>query len=159
MNNLSPSSPSSAYVGETDPNASDWDWLLVQTVAHANGTTTTYEYDSNRRVTRIVNEPGNRATSYTYDVEGNRTSMTNVEGNTWYYTYDAYGRLVKTEDPTSATTEIAYNTVGQVTVTTNSEGRATVREYDSDGRLTSVTALGVTTTYAYDLRDRLTTVH
>jgi RHS repeat-associated protein len=129
----------------------------VKSVTHVDGSKTEYEYDAKYRVT-AVKQPLNRVTRYTYDTAGNRTSMTDPAGNSWYYTYDAWGRLVRTEDPTSATTQMGYNTIGLVTVTTDTEGRAATYQYNTIGQKTSVTALGVTTSYAYDSRDQLTTV-
>lgn len=42
---------------------------------------------------------GNYTERYTYDQMGNRTSLTNKKGDTWYYQYDALGRLVEERTP------------------------------------------------------------
>ncbi|MDE1976420.1 MAG: RHS repeat protein, partial [Elusimicrobia bacterium] len=68
------------------------------------------------------------AIGYTYDADGNRTSMTTPWG-TFNYTYDADNRL---------------------TSITNPQGERFALTYDADGRRTSLTyPNGVKTTYAY----------
>ena len=88
------------YLNAGDPAAHPWDRLFVSRQSDAAGGFVEYSYDDNYRVTQI-RRPLNRNTSMTYDAEGNVTSVTDAEGNTSFMEYDAWGRLVRTEDPTS----------------------------------------------------------
>jgi RHS repeat-associated protein len=106
-----------------------------------------------------------QTTTYTYgDVShpGDITAMTDAEGNTWKYGYDAYGDRVSTTDPlgneatstynaigwllsttsprgnveganpTSFTTTYAHNNFGQVTETVDPLGHKTISQYAPD---------------------------
>ncbi len=72
---------------------------------------------------------------YTYDLNGNRTSMI---------------------DPTGLTT-YAYDALNRLTSITNNKGQVTSFTYDALGRRTSMThANGVVTNYTYDAASQLT---
>lgn len=94
-----------------------------------NGTFTRYEYDAAGRLTAVFNHaPGgavNSSFEYTYDVRGQRTSMTTPDG-TWTYAYDAAGQLIRAQSPDGDVTE--YN-------------------YDANGNRTSVVVNGAVTAY------------
>jgi len=138
-----------------------------------NGTYTTFDYDLAGQLLSMVNySPEDAAQSrfnYTYDENGNRTSMTTLEGTT-EYEYDAIGQLVGVTYPNGDTEEYEYDAAGNRIVTTESGmtteyttnnmnqytqvGDATYT-YDADGNMTSkADALG-STTYEYDMESRL----
>ena len=80
--------------------------------------TTTYQYDSLNRLSKVA-EPEGKVTSYTYDKAGNRITEQVEIGNatvTTYYTYNEQNRLMKT---------------------LTSSGEETVYLYDKNGNLTS----------------------
>jgi RHS repeat-associated protein len=138
-----------------------------------NGTWTTYGYDTAGQVIHLINY-GVDATiisqfDYTYDANGNRTSMTTLEGKTSYlyepigqltgvsypdghdvtYTYDAAGNRTVVNDNGTNTNYIANN-LNQYT----HAGDAT-NSYDADGNLISKTDSTGTTTYEFDSENRL----
>ena len=123
-------------------------------------------------------------TSYTYDLAGQRTSITDPAGNTTLYLYDHAGRLVEEVDPRGNSTHYQYNAAGEVTrvvdrnsrkrdFTYNDLGLVTqevwidgfgnavktiTHAYDDAGREVSISD-GVTAyQYQYDLAGRLTQV-
>ncbi|MHB2026909.1 MAG: RHS repeat-associated core domain-containing protein [Elusimicrobiota bacterium] len=97
-------------------------------------------YDADNRVTQAAETlPSgfSAAINYTYDADGNRTSMTTPWG-TFSYSYDADNRLVSL---------------------TNPEGNRFAFAYDADGRRTSLTyPNGIKTTYGYDAASELTQI-
>jgi RHS repeat-associated protein len=108
-----------------------------ETATDARGTTR-YSYDSRDRLTGLI-YPDGRRLSYTYDVQGNRTSLTaqlSATSLTSNYTYDALNRLATVSDP---------------------QGRTYTYGYDANGNRASLGyPNGVTTSYEYNALDRLT---
>lgn len=140
---------------------------------NGNGTYTTYGYDATGQLLNIVNYAPNASVNsrfdYTYDQLGRRTSMTTLEG-TSKYGYDANGQLISVTLPDNRTIQYQYDAAGnRIAVTDN--GVATSYEtnslnqyaavgkgnytYDADGNLTSKTEGGKTSTYTYDVENRL----
>jgi RHS repeat-associated protein len=143
---------------------------------NGNGTYTTYEYDAAGQLTHLVNYKAdggvNSRFDYSYDEAGNRTSMTTLDGTT-AYEYDAIGQLTGVTLPEGRHIEYRYDPAGNRTQVIDSgaatdysanelnqytgAGSATF-SYDADGNLIGKTENGVTTTYAYDVENRLVSV-
>ncbi len=149
--------------------------LLVKETM-GNGTYTTDTYDQADDILDLVNfAPGGAVNSqfaYTYNPDGELTSMTTAAGTTTYG-YDADGELIRVAPPGGPTITYSYDadgnrtseTVGGVTTayTINdmdevTQAGATTYGYDADGNLVSATAGGSTTTYAYNDQNQLTGV-
>ncbi len=94
----------------------------------------------------IVDPTGkNLITEFTYDANGNRTSVKDPRGRTTYFVYDALNRLTDTVFPPAASatdasaprTSTIYdarsNRIGQI----DENGNITVRKFDSRNRMTS----------------------
>ncbi|MFO7898545.1 MAG: RHS repeat-associated core domain-containing protein [Planctomycetota bacterium] len=68
---------------------------------------------------------------YTYDAEGNVTSITNRLGKTTRYEYDALNRRVRTIGPGGVVTETVFDAVGREIAREDGEGNRTEFEYDA----------------------------
>jgi RHS repeat-associated protein len=140
---------------------------------NGNSTYTTYSYDDAGQALSIVNyKPDNSINSrsdYTYNQLGQRTSLTTLEGKT-SYGYDAIGQLIAVDLPNGRSIEYKYDAAGnRITVkdsgattsySTNNLNQYTtvggdVYSYDKDGNLTSKTVGGQTSTFSYDIENRL----
>jgi RHS repeat-associated protein len=130
-----------------------------QSVQYPNGTTTTYAYDVNNRVTNIMTANGTEtiaSNAYVLDLAGRRTSVTEADGTVRQYRYDSVDRL--TSETVSGTLSYAktftYDGVGnRLSQTTTGAGAASVSyTYDSRDRLTGENA----TAYAYDANGNVT---
>jgi RHS repeat-associated protein len=108
--------------------------LIAQT--DANNHTTTYEYHAmGRRVKRTL--PGLQVETYAYDRAGNLTNKVDFNGRTTLYAFDALNRLTnKTPDTFFAAPPVAFT-------------------YTATGQRMTMSDVSGTTTYDYDLRDRL----
>ncbi|MCP4347378.1 MAG: PQQ-binding-like beta-propeller repeat protein [Desulfobacterales bacterium] len=141
-----------------------------------NGTVTIYEYDDAGQLLHMINySPGGVVQSrfdYTYDENGNRDSMTTLDGTT-YYEYDDIDQLVKVTYPDKREVSYEYDAAGNrisvtdngvtTSYTTNNMNQYTQvgntgYGYDDDGNMDSKTDGSGTTTYAYDAENRLTSV-
>jgi RHS repeat-associated protein len=99
-------------------------------------------------------------TGYTFDANGNQTSITDALGNTVTNVYDAANRLVEVDYPATGTNGIrshftAYDGLGRKIQETDEAGVVTAYSYDFRGLLTSVIQdsggpNSATTVYQYD---------
>ncbi|MEK6789605.1 MAG: LysM peptidoglycan-binding domain-containing protein [Pseudomonadota bacterium] len=131
---------------------------------------TTYGYDNTGRLSWTQDNATNLKDAYSYDLAGNRKTLTNKAGAVWTYTYDALGRL--TEEVTPAVTvqnsadaasvsrklvtQIGYDAAGNVISRTEgilrdpagsaaddiSQARVTAYAYDGVGRQIRTTQAG-----------------
>jgi RHS repeat-associated protein/uncharacterized repeat protein (TIGR01451 family) len=141
-----------------------------------NGTYTTYAYDAAGQLLSLVNYAPDGAVQsrfdYTYDLNGNRTSMTTLDGRT-DYSYDTLGQLTGVTYPDGRQVTYAYDAAGNRTVVTDdgvvtsyatnslnqyTQVGGTSYTYDLDGNMTSETDASGTTTYQYDAENRLVSV-
>jgi RHS repeat-associated protein len=143
----------------------------------ANGTYTTYSYNSRGFLTGIYNykSDGTLLTyaTYTYDAVGNRLSMSTPEGN-YTYSYDAIYRLTGEVNPIGGTYSYTYDAVGnRLSMTHNGQtinyvydagnkllqAGNTTFTYDGNGNMVSKTENGQTTTYVYNYEDKMIQVN
>ncbi len=95
----------------------------------------------------------NRVTKYTYDANGNVTSLLDAQGNAALFEYEpTFNRVTKITDALNQITRFTYNSVtGNLLTTTDPLNHATSITYNQFGQPISVTdALNHTTTFEYD---------
>jgi RHS repeat-associated protein len=146
-----------------------YDGALLTSTTNALNQTMTYAYTSEGYLKSAI-DPLGHATSYTYDLHGQRTSMTDALNHTWTYSYDSLGRLVNTTDPLHHVTHNEYDVAGRLTRVTqnynpgktqnqdNEWNIVTTYQYGARGNRTLVMdTFGRRTHYAYDNANRLVT--
>lgn len=148
------------------------------TLTYPNGTSTVYSYDAASRLAGILHQVGTTpidGVSYTYDVAGNRISLTRfgqpatllpaevqaaynaanqqtqVNSGTPNLTFDANGSLVSQAEA-GGMTSYAWDTRNQL-VGLSGPGVSASFEYDALGRRVSKTVNGLTTQFQYDGQD------
>ncbi len=129
---------------------------LFTTMAAASSTSYTYN-----QFGQILTIDGPRVdlsdvTTFSYDAQGNRTSITNALGHTTQITaHDDSGRPLTIVDPNGVATELTYDPLGRL-LTRTTDGQTTSMQYDVAGNLTRITqADGSYINYEYDQADRL----
>ena len=157
----------------------------VLTIKDPRLNTTTFEYDDNRRRTKVTApSPFSYQTKFTYNENGDRTKVERETGdisNPWQTVTTAYeidGLVTSITNPTSDVTSFTYNNLRKTWKVTDAESRvieysydegmrvatvkdpsltiAETRTYTDNGLLESVEdASGNVTAYEYDGFDRL----
>jgi RHS repeat-associated protein len=112
-----------------------------------------YGYDNRDRLTsfnRSDNPIPQYLINYTYDADGNRTSMTVLGGGQLTYSYDNADRLSTLYDYQGSKTKYTYNKVGLPTKVQTPNGMTAQYTYDQLNRLTNITdTVGVQLKAAY----------
>ncbi len=103
-----------------------------------------------------MTDANGHTTSYTYDAFSRLLSATNPMGTT-NYSYDAMNNLTKVIDANGHATNYAYDLLSRLVQETKPGGQTTQYSYDADSRLSQrVDAKNQTTTYTYNNNDNLT---
>jgi RHS repeat-associated protein len=153
-------------------------------VIDANTHATTFEYDEANHLTDVVDALTNRTeyaydetgnlvartdanthvTTYAYDLAGRLASETRPLGRVWTYEYDADSNITKvidaiasaTPDPNDYKAVYTYNELNRLaTAFTTTTGQVTYAN-DGNGNRTSMTDIFGTSSYTYDVLNRLT---
>jgi RHS repeat-associated protein len=123
-------------------------------VTQPNGAITRYTYDNLDRL-QSVRYADNSTVAFSYDVDGNRTGMSDSLGNSSTQ-YDALGRMTAATDPFNQTVSYGYDAQGNRTSLTYPGNKTAIYAFDALNRMTSVTDwLSNRTSYAYDAAGRL----
>lgn len=153
----------------------DYDALGRRTdLAHQNGVKTTYAYDAASRLLSVLHNYGKTTldgATYTYDAAGNRLSKRDARtGVTSNYGYDSIYQLTGVSLGAASTESYSYDPVGNrltdvagASYTYNVSNQLTAVTgaaftYDANGNLLTKTDSSGTTTYGWDLENRLTSV-
>ena len=139
-----------------------------------NGVNTSYSYDSLSRLLSVLHQAGTvtlDGASYGYDNAGNRTSKTNDLNNvTENYTYDPIYQLTQVTQGLTTSESYSYDSVGNrlssqgmSPYSYNSSNQLTSTPsanftYDGNGNTSTKADASGTTTYTWDVENRLTSV-
>jgi RHS repeat-associated protein len=89
--------------------------------------------------------------SYTYDAEGNLTDTLDPAGNTVHIEYDARGRKKLSKDPDLGKWTYTYDGFGDLLTQTDAKSQTTTMTYDVLGRMTTKADSAGTATWVYDV--------
>jgi RHS repeat-associated protein/uncharacterized repeat protein (TIGR01451 family) len=126
-------------VSETDPNGNSVS--VDGSGVHAStGESITFTKDVTGRITRVT-QPGGQAVDYTYSAAGDLASAHYPDGFTIGYRYDADHHLIgSTGDGGRALSTVEYDAAGRVVAITDGTGNRTVLDNDVAGRSQTVTS-------------------
>ncbi len=132
--------------------------FMSETTTDELGHAVTMHYDAYGRMVGKdrASASGTIRETYTWDLLGRLTSVTDDAGNTWTYTYDSLGRRIMVDDPDRGIRNYAYDAAGQLLAKSDAKGQTTQFTYDSLGRVLSKTVWNAAaaqydvTSYTYD---------
>ncbi|MCG7872835.1 MAG: GH-E family nuclease [Candidatus Thiodiazotropha lotti] len=127
----------------------------VLTETDRRGLVNAYSYDAWDRVLTTT-RAGLLIETNVYDGVGNRSRVTDANGNAIDYDYNHLDLVTEERAPLSATTRYSYNTGGQRISMTDPENRQTSYVPDARGRNLTETFQSLTTSYSYDGNGNLT---
>lgn len=135
---------------------SNADGMLTTTITDRNGDIQKRVHNINYQLVEV--QDGNSSkTSYTYDAQGNRTSITNALGQTAKFEYDSKGNLTKNTDPSGLSMTLTYDAKGNLLKATGPDGNSITSTYDANSRLLSTTDTeGYKVSYEYNDKGMLT---
>ncbi len=142
-------------------NQYDGSGRIIKTI-NQRGDTTENSYDSNgnRTKTQMTDEQGNIVAKIetSYNLLNQAIQITDAEGNSTSFEYDASGNQTKITDAKGNITKNQYDSQNRLTKTIDALGGETSYQYDINGNRTKVIAPnGATTTFSYDNFNQLTT--
>jgi len=133
------------------------------TSTDALGRATTYTYDANGNVLSSSTQMGNAVINWSYSYNGFGEVLTSTDpmGNTTTNTYDANGNLLTVTSPSTppSITKFEYNGLGELKKITDPLQNTTTITYTPAGLIQMISdAQGNATTYKYDARGNRTSV-
>ncbi|MCK5655021.1 MAG: RHS repeat protein [Candidatus Aureabacteria bacterium] len=154
---------------------------LPKTITYPNNAEAVYTYDKAKKLISLVNKKEDNSIisfyTYTYDKVGNRTSMTDHNGDVEIYIYDNLYRLIQVTYPNSEIVNYTYDPVGNRLSMTNSldtvnynynitnrltseisSSKSIFYSYDDNGNLIQKNDGAIITGYTYDYENRLVLV-
>ncbi len=151
----SPSSVTDALTHTTTYDVVDG---LTMSTTDADGVTTSYTYDGQRRMLTSTDGVGN-VTHFAYDGQGRRLSTTSPSGRVTSWSYSSNGRLASSTAADGGVTSYTYDAAGRVLTVTDATGAVTTNTYDAAGQLaTSADPAGHETSYVYDTNGQVVEV-
>jgi YD repeat-containing protein len=122
----------------------------------------TYDYDDQNRLIHVndVSDPQHAlTTNYGYDPRGLKTSETDAEGHATSYSYNVNGERTQVNLPEGITTSFSYDDAGRLHVITDAKNHTTTYDFDSNGRpLSAKWNDGRQIVRGYDDNDNLTSI-
>jgi YD repeat-containing protein len=132
---------------------------LLQSVTDPQGNVTTYTYDANGN--RLTMTDGTGQTSYAYDEQNRVTAVTSPGNQTVGYRYDLDGNRTKQIYPDGTAVTYTFDKADQLASLSDwaTPARTTSYQYWPSGQVKTLTNVnGTTTTDSYDNAQRLTPV-
>ena len=134
---------------------------VISKITDGNGKITYFYYDALYRLLDVIRKEGDTAdvpdasdalTERFYDRNGNIEAITEPNGNTTDYEYDALNRRIKQTNAAGDVTRWSYDGVGNMITITQPNGNVVTFSYDARDRLTEVRDLvGLVARYTYDM--------
>ncbi|MGE3298335.1 MAG: RHS repeat-associated core domain-containing protein [Porticoccaceae bacterium] len=123
--------------GPSGPETETWTYTAsnqIESHTDAEGQRSTFAYDPRERVIEEVNAE-NETRHYQYDGNGNRTTITLPNGETWTQGFDSANRLTRIASPEGHVTRYTYHPDDQLARITDGNGHSVQLQSDALARI------------------------
>jgi RHS repeat-associated protein len=130
---------------------------IIEKLPSGFSATISYTYDLDGNKTSMTTPWG--TFSYAYDADNRETSVTNPQGEKFAFTYDADGHRVGLAYPNGISTSYGYDAASQLTQVLHQKNGTAIAfanyNYDADGNRISMQTTNGANSYSYDALNRL----
>ena len=131
---------------------------VLSTVTYADGTTASYDYSKDGRISEVTNQRGIAVITNTYDSQGRTIKQSFPDGGVMTYTYDDKKRTTIATEQNGNKVVYKHDAKMRHTGTKYYDGEESFTYNKRNQKISHTNKLGFTTRYTYDNRGHLTSV-
>ena len=131
---------------------------VLASVTYADGTTASYDYSEDGRISEVTNQRGIKAITNTYDSQGRTIKQSFPDGGVMTYTYDDKKRTTTATEQNGNKVVYKHDAKMRHTGTKYYDGEESFTYNKRNQKISHTNKLGFTTRYTYDNRGHLTSV-
>ena len=129
---------------------------FLTSVTYADGTTATYDYSEDGKISEVTNQRGIKAITNTYDSQGRTIKQSFPDGGVMTYVYDDKKRTTTATEQNGNKVVYKHDAKMRHTGTKYYDGEESFTYNKRNQKISHTNKLGYTTRYTYDNRGHLT---
>ena len=145
------------YKSVSEPDASE-SVQVLESVTYADGTTASYDYSEDGRISEVTNQRGIKAITNTYDSQGRTIKQSFPDGGVMTYAYDDKKRTTTATEQNGNKVVYKHDAKMRHTGTKYYDGEESFTYNKRNQKISHTNKLGFTTRYTYDNRGHLTSI-
>ncbi len=131
---------------------------VLASVTYADGTTASYDYSEDGKISEVTNQRGIKAITNTYDSQGRTIKQSFPDGGVMTYDYDDKKRTTTATEQNGNKVVYKHDAKMRHTGTKYYDGEESFTYNKRNQKISHTNKLGFTTRYTYDNRGHLTSV-
>ncbi|WP_248404834.1 DUF6531 domain-containing protein [Butyrivibrio fibrisolvens] len=131
---------------------------VLESVTYADGTTASYDYSKDGKISEVTNQRGIKAITNTYDSQGRTIKQSFPDGGVMTYAYDDKKRTTTATEQNGNKVVYKHDAKMRHTGTKYYDGEESFTYNKRNQKISHTNKLGYTTRYTYDNRGHLTSI-
>ncbi|PWT25765.1 DUF6531 domain-containing protein [Butyrivibrio fibrisolvens] len=131
---------------------------VLESVTYADGTTASYDYSKDGKISEVTNQRGIKSITNTYDSQGRTIKQSFPDGGVMTYAYDDKKRTTKATEQNGNKVVYKHDAKMRHTGTKYYDGEESFTYNKRNQKISHTNKLGYTTRYTYDNRGHLTSI-